>query len=152
VKNVSWNDAQAYVKKLSAQTGNIYRLPSEAEWEYACRAGGRHRYCGREGGSVDRVVWGVDSETLSVAAKQANAFGLYNMSGNVWEWVQDCWHDTYQGASSDGSAWESGKCNNRTLRGGSWYTKPQNARSASRYFGEPTYRGDGGFRVARTLP
>jgi formylglycine-generating enzyme required for sulfatase activity len=111
VEAISWNDAQAFVEKLSGMTGKIYRLPSEAEWEYACRAGGRQAYCGSD--DVDRVAWhgalvgGGNSggETHPVGQKQANAFGLYDMSGNVAEWVEDCYHENYNGAPVDGSAW-----------------------------------------------
>jgi formylglycine-generating enzyme required for sulfatase activity len=87
-----------------------------------------------------------------VAGLQKNAFGLYDMSGNVWEWVQDRWHDSFQGAPTDGTAWESGTALGRVLRGGSWDYGPQFARSALRVRVDPTNRGDYGFRPARTLP
>ena len=154
VENVSWNDAQEYVNKLSQKTGKTYRLPSEAEWEYACRAGGHHEYCGSE--SIDSVAWYGDNSsgrTHFVAGKQANAFGLSDISGNVWEWVEDCWHDNYGGAPSDGSAWTAGQCNARVLRGGSWNGLPQYARSAARFWNSATIRDAYiGFRPARRLP
>lgn len=152
VENVNWNDAQDYVRQLSQQTGKIYRLPSEAEWEYACRAGGRQRYCGSD--DVDAVGWhgtNSGSKTHSVAGKQANAFRLHDMSGNVWEWVQDDYHDTYNGAPFDGSAWSSGG-SRRVLRGGSWYDNPGILRSAGRGRFSPVDRDFvDGFRLARTL-
>lgn len=161
VEQVSWNDAQEYVRKLSAQTGKTYRLPSEAEWEYACRAGGRHEYCG--GDHLDAVGWygayatptGNSGETTNpVARKQANAFGLYDMSGNVWEWTEDCWNASYNGAPGDGSAWTTGECSlGRVLRGGSWLNIPQIARAAIRLRNDTTYRSFNlGFRLARMLP
>ncbi|MDP1613806.1 MAG: SUMF1/EgtB/PvdO family nonheme iron enzyme [Sulfuritalea sp.] len=155
VENVSWDDAQAYVRRLSEKTGKRYRLPSEAEWEYACRAGGTQTYCGSD--SVDRVAWyggNSGSKTHPAAGKQANAFGLFDMSGNVWEWVEDCYHDSYSGAPSDGSAWTSGcKDVRRVLRGGSWSDDPKVARSADRIRSSRVFRFDSsGFRVARMLP
>ena len=100
------------------------RLPSEAEWEYACRAGGEHAsFCGQ--GEASNLAWfGANSETRthSVEKKQANAWGLYDMSGNVWEWVLDCWHGDYAGAPADGSAWMgNGACGQRVFRGGGWF-------------------------------
>ncbi|MBK9442785.1 MAG: SUMF1/EgtB/PvdO family nonheme iron enzyme [Comamonadaceae bacterium] len=152
VEKVSWNDAQEYVRKLSQQSGKNYRLPSEAEWEYACRAGGNHTYCGSD--SVDAVGWynsNSVSKTHSVAGKQANAFGLYDMSGNVWEWVQDDYQDNYNGAPSDGSAWSTGG-SQRVLRGDSWYFNPNIRRSADRVRNAPDDRNFvSGFRIARTL-
>ena len=153
VINESWDDAQAYVRWLSGKTGGQYRLPSEAEWEYAARAGtvtpfyfgtsisGRLANCCKDYGM-----------TLPGGAFPANGFGLHDMHGNVWEWVQDCWNDSYGGAPSDGSAWQSGDCAKRVLRGGSWYVDPRNLRSANRFRYDSGFRGsDFGFRVARTL-
>ena len=124
VEHVSWNDVQAFLTKLNAVTGVRYRLPTEAEWEYAARGGQRSRgypYAGSETpGSVawyGRNSWGA---THPVGQKQPNELGLYDMSGNVWEWVADCWHADYVGAPSDRSAWQSGDCSVRVLRGGSW--------------------------------
>jgi formylglycine-generating enzyme required for sulfatase activity len=154
VENVSWNDAQEFVEKLNAKTGKYYRLPSESEWEYACRAGGRHEYCGSD--SVNTVAWYAGNSgksTHPVAAKQPNAFGLYDMSGNVWQWVEDWHHNNYGGAPADGSAWVSGGVqNNRVLRGGSWDENPSRLRSANRNGRTPDYRYNGyGFRLARAL-
>ena len=153
VDQVSWDDAQLFIHKLNARTGKQYRLPSEAEWEYACRAGGQQEYCGSD--SVDSVAWydGNSGEKAhSVSRKQPNAFGLYDMSGNVWEWVEDSWHDNYNDAITDGSVWK-GDGAKRVLRGGSWYLSPQFARAANRGRFDPAIRlVNGGFRVARMLP
>jgi formylglycine-generating enzyme required for sulfatase activity len=166
VEQVSWNDAQEYVKKLSAKTGKTYRLPSEAEWEYAARAGTRTRFHTGDCLSTDQANYDGNyppsgcpkgqyrQKTLPVASLAKNGFGLYDMHGNVWEWVQDCRHSNYNGAPTDGSAWEV-NCTGvgRVLRGGSWNIKPQNARSAIRYNLDPSFRDYyTGFRPARTLP
>jgi len=156
VEMVSWKDAQAFIQKLNDKTGKQYRLPSEAEWEYACRAGGTHLYCG--GDDPDAISWygglatpagNSGKATNPVATKQANAFGLYDMSGNVWEWVEDSYHENYDGAPTDGSAWQ-GDGALHVPRGGSWsYLQ----RAVKRGGSEPTYRfGTIGFRLARTLP
>ena len=128
VINVSWQDAAEYAKWLSEQTGKRYRLPTEAEWEYAARGGNETAYwwgndfvkgmancrgCGSQ--------W--DKQTAPVGSFKPNAFGFYDTAGNVWEWVEDCWHDNYNGAPTDGSAWNEtggGNCNQRLMRGGSW--------------------------------
>ncbi len=160
MERVSRNDAQAFIHKLNQKTGKQYRLPSEAEWEYACRAGGRHEYCG--GDNVDAVGWYGNSGSLGgnsgktthpVAGKQANAFGLYDMSGNVWQWVEDYYHRTYSGAPSDGSAWTTGgEQKYRVLRGGSWYFNPAYLRAANRFWYAPELSyNDSGFRLAKTL-
>jgi formylglycine-generating enzyme required for sulfatase activity len=160
VENVSWNVIQQYIQKLNAMSGKQFRLPSEAEWEYACRAGGSHKYCGSD--DRDAVAWygayaspvGTSAKTTNpVGTREANAFGLYDMSGNVWEWVQDYYHDSYSGAPSDGSAWESGGAQKfRVLRGGSWFDDPAVLRSASRFWVIPGFRYNFiGFRLARTL-
>ncbi|MDE2260229.1 MAG: formylglycine-generating enzyme family protein [Betaproteobacteria bacterium] len=148
VDNVSWNDAQEFIQKLNAKTGKQYRLPSEAEWEYACRAGGQHIYCGSD--NLDSVGWYYNARP--VATKQANAFGLYDMSGNVWEWVEDSWHNSYNGAPIDGSVWQ-GDGAKRVLRGGSKKSRPLYGRAAIRDWYKPA-RHDGlfGFRLARMLP
>lgn len=111
IDGISWNDAQLYVEKLGRMTGKLYRLPSEAEWEYACRAGGRHEYCG--GNDAGQLAWhgaiigSGNSEGMihPVGQKQANAFGLHDMSGNVAEWVEDCYHARLKDGPIDGSAW-----------------------------------------------
>ncbi|MBK7000404.1 MAG: SUMF1/EgtB/PvdO family nonheme iron enzyme [Rhodoferax sp.] len=154
VEMVSWDDVQEFIKKLNQKTGKQYRLPSEAEWEYACRAGGRHQYCGSD--DLDAVAWysnNSGNKTQPVGKKQANAWGLYDMTGNVWEWVQDCWNESYSGAPTDGSAWMSGNCGLRAVRGGSWSNLPRNARAANRYWDVTANRDNSfGLRLARMLP
>ena len=122
VENVFWNDVKEFIKTLNRKTGLHYRLPSEAEWEYACRAGQDTRYCG--GNDADTVAWYKDNSsktTHPVGGKQPNAFGLYDMSGNVWELVQDCYYDSYAGKPDDGTAWQEDQCADyRVVRGGSW--------------------------------
>lgn len=158
VINVSWNDAQEYVAWLSRQTGQIYRLLSEAEWEYVARAGSALAYSwGNDIGS-NRAncnecgsAWD-DKQTAPVGSFSANAFGVHDVHGNVWEWVEDCWNERYAGAPSDGSAWRSGNCELRVLRGGSWLVIPRNLRSANRLRNTTGNRLDNnGFRVVRTL-
>lgn len=158
VENVSWDDIQGFLQKLNARTGKAYRLPSEAEWEYACRAGGQHRSCG--GDDLDTVAW-VESNsggrTHPVGQKRANAWGLHDMNGNVLEWTQNCWHDSYRGAPLDGRAWTSGDCRRRVLRGGAWNYEAQVVRPAYRVRSNTGDRSSfGGFRVvlsaARTRP
>lgn len=126
VVGVSWHDAVAYCNWLSEQTGRPYRLPSEAEWEYAARGGNQSlgfRYAG--GHKLKEVGWyskNSHRETKPVGLKLPNELGLYDMSGNVWEWCADVWHDNYEGAPEDGSAWISGGDQaRRVVRGGSWY-------------------------------
>ena len=157
VINVSWNDAQEYVGWLSEKTGQAYRLLSESEWEYAARAGTTTPYHFgwtisavqanyREAGGMYR------KKTVPVGSFPANGFGLHDVHGNVWEWVQDCWNNSYDGAPRDGTAWENGDCTLRVLRGGSWHFKPRNLRSADRLRDTTGFRNSyGGFRVARTL-
>ena len=126
VRNVSWYDAMAYTEWLWEQTGDRYRLPTEAEWEYAARAGSTTAYSwgdsiGRNRANCDGCASLWDGErTALVGTFKANGWGLYDMHGNVWEWVQDCWNDNYEGAPTDGTAWLSGDCDRRVLRGGSW--------------------------------
>ena len=175
VINVTWLDAQQYVAWLSRKTGQIYRLATEAEWEYAARAG-----------TTSSFPWG---ESLAATCDHANAFdisghnlrpawfwsvfctdgypftapvgsfppnpwGLHDMQGNVWEWVQDCWHNEYTGAPTDGSAWiEGGDCDKRVNRGGGWGNHPRTLRVAKRDADAATGYGDAfGLRVARELP
>ena len=155
---VSWEDAVAYTQWLSQQTGERYRLPTEAEWEYAARAGTVTKYSwgneiGRNRANCDRCgsQWDVQ-QTAPVGSFAPNGWGLHDMHGNVREWVQDCWNGNYQGAPSDGSAWESGDCSQRVLRGGSWFYFPRNLRSAIRYRITASFRSNNnGFRVARTV-
>lgn len=169
---VSWDDAQAYVKWLSHRTGAAYRLPTEAEWEYAARGGTTTaRYyqddlqcdyangLGQEGKSIADSGW-VLAEcsdghvyTAPVASYAGNQFGLFDMLGNVWEWTQDCWHGNYNNAPNNGSAWlekDSGDCGRRVVRGGSWLIYPQYLRSAFRnWFNSVDSFFNLGFRIAR---
>ncbi|MBW4495683.1 MAG: SUMF1/EgtB/PvdO family nonheme iron enzyme [Oscillatoria princeps RMCB-10] len=163
VENVSWDDAMEFCARLSKKTGRDYRLPSEAEWEYACRAGtttpfhfgetittdlanydGNHTYASAPKGVYRR-------ETTDVGSFPPNTFGLYDMHGNVWEWCADPWHANYAGAPSDGSVWSSGGNENRRYRlqrGGSWYVYPRNCRAAFRDWVGPDFRiGNIGFRA-----
>ena len=154
VINVSWEDAKAYVEWLSGETGEAYRLLSEAEWEYACRAGTETRYCFGDTITAKQANFdGKVGKTTEVGSYPANPWGLYDMHGNVWEWTEDVRHDNYEGAPDDGSAWtEGGDSGRRVLRGGSWSYEPRNLRSAYRIGNIPGNRsGYLGFRVARTF-
>ncbi|MBM3363784.1 MAG: formylglycine-generating enzyme family protein, partial [Betaproteobacteria bacterium] len=147
--------AQIFVQRLSAQTGKRYRLPSEAEWEYAARAGSTGDYSfGSDPSQLGQHGWFRENsgrQTRPVGQKLANGFGLHDVHGNVWEWVQDCWNASYAGAPTDGSASARGDCSRRLLRGGSWSIFPEDARAANRSWNDATYRIDSiGFRVART--
>jgi formylglycine-generating enzyme required for sulfatase activity len=150
---VSWEDAQAYLEWLSKETGQPYRLLSEAEWEYAARAGTTTRYWwGDKQPTAEQANFGLDvGKTTEVGTYPANPGGLHDMHGNVWEWVEDCWNVSYQRAPSDGSAWTSGNCIVRVLRGGSWIIVPEDLRSAYRGTSGTDGGYDIGFRVARTL-
>ncbi|BDX06364.1 formylglycine-generating enzyme family protein [Planctobacterium marinum] len=167
VMNVSWNDiTKKFIPWLNQQTGQSFRLATEAEWEYAARAGtqtpfstgncinsrqanydGNYDYknCSAKIGTYLR-------EITPVKSYQPNAFGLYDMHGNVWEWVQDCWNDSYIGAPADGSAWLSGDCDRVVFRGGAWLDAPLDLRSANRVGNSRTGRYDAiGFRLAQDL-
>ena len=159
VINVSWEDAQAYAAWLSDETGEDYRLPSESEWEYAARAGTTTRYSWGQDIGRNRANcrncgsrWDGD-ETAPAGSFAPNGWGLHDMHGNVWEWVEDCWHENYARAPRGGSAWTSGgNCGRRVLRGGSWVNLPVRLRSAYRGNSDAGARnGSGGFRVSRTL-
>ncbi len=155
VINVSWNDAQEYVAWLSKETGKSYRLLSEAEWEYAARAGGTSRFSfGDDDSKLGNYAWyadNADKRTQVVGQKLPNAFGLYDMHGNVWEWVGDC-YGGYGTDSTDSSTLNRRDCDNRVLRGGSWSHKQEILRSAVRNFSDPSNRYfNYGFRVARDL-
>lgn len=158
VINVSWEDAQNYVRWLSEQTGEAYRLLSEAEWEYVARAGATTRYTwGDEIGRNRANCFECGSrwdykQTAPVGRFAANALGLHDVHGNVREWVTDCWNESYAGAPSDGRAWKSGGCSSRVQRGGSWFYSPRFLRSALRDWNSAGNRYyDYGFRLARTL-
>lgn len=160
VINVSWDDVQTYIKWLNRKSSQTYRLPTEAEWEYAARAGTETAYSwGNDIGTGNANCNGCGSQwdgkqTAPVGSFRASAFGLHDMHGNVWESVQDCWHNDYLNAPIDGSARkENSACNYRVGRGGSWFLNPRNLRSANRFGNSSDYRIDLlGFRLARTLP
>lgn len=150
VEQVSWNDAQSFINKLNElNDGFKYRLPTEAEWEYACRAGTTGDYAG----TLSEMAWYSENsgtKTHAVGGKQPNAWGLFDMHGNVWEWCQDWYHDSYNGAPGDGSAWlSSSEQKYRVLRGGSyWDHFAPILRSAVRNPSTPDLRYSlGGFRV-----
>ena len=153
---VSWKDADAYVGWLSEQTGEAYRLPSEAEWEFAARAGTKTRYAFGDEITATQANFNSNvSKTTEVGAYPANDWKLFDMHGNVWEWVEDCQHGSYDEAPRDGSAWleaNGGNCSRRVLRGGSWLDNPRYLRSADRDWDSSVFRFRSlGFRVARTL-
>jgi formylglycine-generating enzyme required for sulfatase activity len=158
VINVGWSHAVQYVEWLAKMTGKPYRLLSEAEWEYAARAGTRTRFSfGDDDAELGRYAWyfkNSDRKSQAVGTKAANGFGLHDMHGNVYEWVADPWHENYENAPSDGSVWRDNPVPNRHVaRSGSWFFDAKNLRSASRV-GPPSNLQDGnvGFRVARDLP
>jgi formylglycine-generating enzyme required for sulfatase activity len=155
VINVSWNDAKEFVAWLTRKTGKVYRLLSEAEWEYAARAGTTTSYfwgndIGRGKANCDGCRTQAEKQTEPVGLFRANAFGLHDLHGNVWELVEDCWNATYQSAPADGSARDKGDCSRHVIRGGSWYTGPKWIRSAKRDSDPVGYKNwNVGFRVAR---
>jgi formylglycine-generating enzyme required for sulfatase activity len=158
VINVSWDDAYAYVVWLAKKTGKPYRLLTEAEYEYAARGGTLTAYpWGNTIGNNNANCTGCGSQwgskqTAPVGSFAANGFGLYDMVGNVWEWTEDCYHESFEEAHPDGSAWRSGVCRRHVVRGGSWSSMPGLLRSADRKWNTADDRNnDLGFRVARTL-
>jgi len=155
VDHVSWEMAQSFVEKLSQVTGKKYRLPSEAEWEYAARAGtSKEYYDSDEMDALYGYAWfnaNSGKEVHMVGEKKPNHFGLYDMYGNVWEWTQDCWNPSYQGAPQTQAAWEEGNCEYRVNRGGSWSNVSRMLRSAFRSRFAPTLTSTYfGLRVARS--
>jgi formylglycine-generating enzyme required for sulfatase activity len=164
VINVSWEDAKAYCAWLGEETRQAYRLPSEAEWEYACRAGTTTPFWTGATISTERANYDGNytygpgrkgeyrARTTPVEAFESNPWGLHDMHGNVWEWCEDRWHDNYRGAPNDGSAWLKGKSSLRVVRGGSWGYFPRDLRSAYRVRFVPVDRYFYlGFRVSRML-
>lgn len=160
VINVSLEDANAYAQWLSQQTGNRYRLPTEAEWEYAARSGGKNEWWAGTPAMAQLKKYAVYAadRTEPVGSKKPNGLGLYDMSGNVHEWVEDCWHENYTGAPTDGSAWlevNGGDCGRRVIRGGSWNDLlPAYLRASSRYKYASVNLNDFGlgFRLVQDLP
>jgi formylglycine-generating enzyme required for sulfatase activity len=178
VIRVSYEHAIGYTEWLSKKTGKRYRLLSEAEWEYAARSGSQgprfwgamaDRACEFENGADAALAkqkpagwkdeWGIHScddgqpRTAPVGAFKPNAFGLHDMLGNVSEWVEDCYHTSYEGAPTDGRAWTTGDCPRRVIRGGNWSHSPAGVRSANRNGDPPSLHNMiVGFRVGRTLP
>jgi formylglycine-generating enzyme required for sulfatase activity len=157
VMNVSWADAVQYAEWLRQSTGKPYRLPSEAEWEYAARAAGTTPYpWGREIGAAkvncNGCGGGYDPQTMDVGSFPPNRWGLFDMQGDVAEWVADCWHKTYEHAPANGAAWDAPNCNLRVLRGGSWRSSPADLTVSARNFYDPSVRYPAnGFRVAMSL-
>jgi len=157
VESVSWDDCREFLKKINEKFPAMgFRLPTEAEWEYACRAGSATEYCYGDGETgFGDYAWYGDSggTTHPVGEKKSNAWGLYDMHGNVAEWCLDWYHDSYNGAPWDGSAWELPAGSTRVVRGGHWYFTANGCRSASRFGLDPGLRGNGlgfGFRFVRT--
>lgn len=157
VTNVSWYDAQLFIQWLNSVTkpSKPYRLPTEAEWEYATRAGTQTKYwwgdeVGQNRANCSGCFGGWSRRTRPVGTYSANPFGLYDTSGNVFEWVQDCWNSHYNGAPNNGSPWLSGYCKYRVIRGGSWFFNEREILSASRTWNTPTKRDSTiGFRLAQ---
>lgn len=151
---VNWADTQGYIQWLRAKTGRNYRLLTEAEWEYAARGGSRTWYYFGNSITDANANFGHNrGRTLPVGGFPANAFGLYDMTGNVAQWVEDCHHDSYLGAPADGSAWTTGDCSKRNVRGGAWSLHGWSVRTAQRIGDPADQRNDHlGFRVARDLP
>jgi formylglycine-generating enzyme required for sulfatase activity len=153
VELVSWDEAQEFCRKAITKGTFVLRLPTEAEWEYACRAGTRSRFhSGDVESDLARVAWydkNSGNQVHPVGQKEANALGLHDMHGNVWEWCEDEWQDDYQGAPNDGSPWvDKPRAPTRVLRGGGWLFYPRDCRSAFRYSSETDDRYvDFGFRV-----
>jgi formylglycine-generating enzyme required for sulfatase activity len=156
---ISWHDAQVFCQKLTQLARRTYRLPSEAEWEYACRAGTQSQYSfGDDETQLDNYAWYEDNSNQQphpVGQKEPNAFGLYDMQGNVWEWCTDHWHENYKNAPTDGSPWLDGKNDNQfqILRGGSWINLPRHCSPAYRNNSSPDGTGmTSGFRVVCSSP
>jgi len=158
VRDISWDDAQQYLKWLSTASGKAYRLPTEAEWEYAARGGtatpywwGEKMVAGKANCKDCGPPWKVDGPAPS-GSFGANPYGLFDMNGSVWEWVSDCWHNSYKGAPADGSVWDEPDCTVRVIRGGSWREGASYMVSSTRFKYDASVRNSqNGFRVARSL-
>ncbi|WP_354684151.1 formylglycine-generating enzyme family protein [Cupriavidus necator] len=158
VRDVSWDDAQQYVAWLSKTTGKTYRLPTEAEWEYAARGGTSSAFWWgdqmRKGNANCKECgdpWSQDAPA-TVGSFAANPYGLHDVNGSVWEWVADCWHSSYKGAPTDGRAWNENVCGTRVIRGGSWREGASYMVSSTRFKYSPSVRqSQNGFRVARDM-
>jgi formylglycine-generating enzyme required for sulfatase activity len=156
VRDVSWDDAQKYVQWLKGVSGKPYRLPTEAEWEFAVRGGTSTRYwwggqmrAGNANCKDCGEPWQQDGP-VNVGSFAANPFGLHDMNGSVWEWVADCWHSSYRGAPTDGRAWDEAGCRDRVIRGGSWREGADYMLSTTRFkYGASVRHSQNGFRVAR---
>jgi formylglycine-generating enzyme required for sulfatase activity len=158
VEQVSWEDAQQFIRKLNQiENTKDNRLPSEAEWEYACRAGSDAEFSfGDDVERFDKFAWyskNSGGETHPVGEKELNSWGLYDMHGNVWEWVEDDWHESYKKAPSEGIAWvDKQRGSSRVIRGGSWYIDAHLCRGARRIIRLPGDRvNDVGFRLSRSV-
>lgn len=158
MRDVSWDEAQLYLKWLSTVSGRPFRLPTEAEWEYAARGGTTSKYWwgdGMKGGNSSCKGCGLpwqEDRPPPVGSFGANPFGLHDMNGSVWEWVADCWHPSYKGAPADGSAWAEPNCQSRVIRGGSWREDGSYMMSTTRFKYDASVRqSQNGFRVARSL-
>jgi formylglycine-generating enzyme required for sulfatase activity len=156
VRDVSWDDAQVYVKWLATTSGKPYRLPTEAEWEYAARAGTSTRYWWGEQMAAGKAnckdcgpPWRADTPG-NAGSFAPNPWGLYDMNGSVWEWVADCWHNSFSGAPADAKAWDTSNCSARVIRGGSWREGAAYMVSSSRFKYDASVRhAQNGFRVVR---
>jgi formylglycine-generating enzyme required for sulfatase activity len=154
---VTWVEAKQFLNWLSKKTGQRYRLPSEAEWEYAARAGSKTPFwwgadLGIAQANCRECNTGQPRQTSPVGSFKPNPFGLYDTAGNLAEWVEDCWNDDYNGAPTDGSAWTSGQCQLRVLRGGGFDSQARYLRTSSRFRYDTNVRFfDNGFRVLREL-
>jgi len=150
VENVRWLDARSFIRKLNKATDKRFRLPSESEWEYAARSAGEMAHFGATK-NVNEVAWYMANsgdESHAVGQKKANALGLYDMSGNVWEWTQDCWNEEVTNAPRDGSVWTQGNCSARVLRGGSWFDTAAMLTMKSRLYNHADQSdNNSGFRI-----